>query len=246
MLSPTQNTPVSSHQQPVQTNQIAFCWSGDKIFVTTAEGRARILSYPGFEPVLHLEYGDERREFELNGHTSSCLTAELQPTGRYLATGGSDSIIALWDTTDWICQRTLTKMVGPVRSISKFWETCEECGCAILLTMQALRLMAAMLLAVVMKVMGWRFRMSRRESMFIHSRRLGRVRWLRGRRRGIVWRIVIWACCGLWESTWIESRLQLTNVESTTWLFGRKAAHHGYNYSMRPREGFYTRRVLTA
>lgn len=119
VLSPTQSTPISSHQQPVQTNQIAFCWSGDKIFVTTAEGRTRILSYPGFEPLLHLDHGDDdRREFELSGHTSSCLTAELQPTGRYLATGGSDSIISLWDTTDWICQRTLTRMVGPVRSIS--------------------------------------------------------------------------------------------------------------------------------
>jgi THO complex subunit 3 len=54
----------------------------------------------------------------LSGHTSSCLTAEMQPTARYLATGGSDSIIALWDTTDWVCQRTLTRMTGPVRSIS--------------------------------------------------------------------------------------------------------------------------------
>lgn len=65
-----------------------------------------------------LDRVDEPQEFSLNGHTSSCLTAELQPTGRYLASGGSDSIIALWDTTDWICQRTITKMVGPVRSLS--------------------------------------------------------------------------------------------------------------------------------
>lgn len=42
----------------------------------------------------------------------------MQPTARFLATGGSDSIIALWDTTDWICQRTLIDMTGPVRSIS--------------------------------------------------------------------------------------------------------------------------------
>lgn len=119
ILSPTQPTPISSHQQLTQTNQIAFCWSGKKIFVTTAEGRIRILSYPDLEPVLHLSYGNEPNEFELNGHTSSCLTADLQPTGRYLATGGSDSIISLWDTTDWICQRTITRMVGPVRSLSK-------------------------------------------------------------------------------------------------------------------------------
>lgn len=118
MLSPTQSTPLSSHQQSAQTNQIAFCWSGKKIFVTTTDGRVRILSYPDFQPVLHQSYGDEA-EFTLDGHTSSCNTTELQPSGRYLATGGSDSIIALWDTKDWICQRTISRMVGPVRSISK-------------------------------------------------------------------------------------------------------------------------------
>ncbi|KAJ6790102.1 hypothetical protein PWT90_02106 [Aphanocladium album] len=106
VLSPTSTTPISSHQQPVQTNQIAFCWSGTKVFVTTGEGRTRILAYPSFEPVLLREdQGARQSEFALSGHTSSCLTAEMQPTARYLATGGSDSIIALWDTTDWICTR---------------------------------------------------------------------------------------------------------------------------------------------
>lgn len=77
------------------------------------------MSYPTLDPVLTLGYHDEpESEFMLHGHTSSCLTAELQPTGRYLATGGSDSVIALWDTTDWICQRTIASMAGPVRSIS--------------------------------------------------------------------------------------------------------------------------------
>lgn len=108
----------------MQTNQIAFCWSGEKVFVTTGEGKTRILSYPDFEPVLRLDYlvdqeDGKGREYTLAGHTSSCVTAELQPTGRYLATGGTDSIIALWDTTDWICKRTLSKMTGPVRSISR-------------------------------------------------------------------------------------------------------------------------------
>ncbi|KJZ79125.1 hypothetical protein HIM_01276 [Hirsutella minnesotensis 3608] len=118
VLSPTQPAPLSSHQQPMQTNQIAFCWSGQKVFATTSEGRTRILAYPGFEPMLRYDYGDEPREFMLHGHTSSCLTVEVQPTARYLATGGSDSIISLWDTTDLICQRTFSRMAGPVRSIS--------------------------------------------------------------------------------------------------------------------------------
>lgn len=118
ILSPSQSTPVSSHQQPVQTNQISFCWGGGKVFLATGDGRTRTLTYPGFDPVFKLNYGPEPREFKLHGHTSSCLTVELQPTARYLATGGSDSIISLWDTKDFICQRTLSGISGPVRSIS--------------------------------------------------------------------------------------------------------------------------------
>ena len=92
--------------------------------MTTGEGQTRILSYPELEPVLRFDYDldpdtGKGKEFKLTGHTSSCSTAELQPTGRYLATGGTDSIIALWDTTDWLCRRTLSKMSGPVRSISE-------------------------------------------------------------------------------------------------------------------------------
>jgi THO complex subunit 3 len=87
--------------------------------VTTAEGQTRILSYPSFEPAYVYDYKDGKEaEFALSGHTSSCITAELHPLNRYLATGGTDSLIAIWDTTEWNCQRTITKMVGSVRSIS--------------------------------------------------------------------------------------------------------------------------------
>jgi WD40 repeat protein len=86
---------------------------------------ARILSYPDLEPLFTHEFEDSlHKEFKLHGHTSSCLTVELAPTGKYLATGGSDSIIAIWDTTDWICRRTVTSMVGPVKSLSKFTAAC--------------------------------------------------------------------------------------------------------------------------
>ncbi|KAI1845647.1 hypothetical protein JX265_005337 [Neoarthrinium moseri] len=119
VLSPTQSTPLSSHQQDVQTNNITFCWSGQRIYATTAEGYTRILSYPSFEPAFIYEWKDpEKAEMTLSGHTSACITVELHPMNRYLATGGADSLISLWDTEEWICQRTITKMVGPVKSIS--------------------------------------------------------------------------------------------------------------------------------
>jgi THO complex subunit 3 len=77
----------------------------------------KILSYPDFTPVLY-SAAEPEKPFTLNGHTSACISVELQPTGRFLATGGSDSIIALWDSTNWICQRTLADMTGPVKSLS--------------------------------------------------------------------------------------------------------------------------------
>lgn len=91
------------------------------MFVSSVDGKIRLLSYPSFEPAMRLPYASqdgEADEFALKGHTASCLTADLSPTGRYLATGGADSTMALFDTQDWICQRTVTRMPGPVRSIS--------------------------------------------------------------------------------------------------------------------------------
>ncbi|KAJ9157519.1 Tho complex subunit 3 [Pleurostoma richardsiae] len=122
ILDPTSPTPRASFQQPVQTNQIAFDWAGEVIFVTTGDGRVRILDYPTLQPAYHLPYGADEEgrfpEFFLDGHTSSALSVALSPAAKYLATGGSDSIISLWDTSNWICPRTLTNMVGAVRSLS--------------------------------------------------------------------------------------------------------------------------------
>lgn len=115
--------------------------------MSTGDGRVRILSYPDLDPVMTYNYdrskidGDaflstisttedgvsvpaattstQPNEFTMKGHTSSCLSVELSPNGKYLASGGTDSVICMWDTTDWICQRTFTDMVGPVRSLSK-------------------------------------------------------------------------------------------------------------------------------
>ncbi len=119
IIDPTKPTSIAQYQQDVQTNEIAFCWSGEKVFVCTGEGRVKILSYPTLQSLLQRPWED--KPFTLHGHTSACLSVAFQPTARYLASGGSDSIISLWDTKDWICQRTFTNMTGPVRNISFSW-----------------------------------------------------------------------------------------------------------------------------
>jgi THO complex subunit 3 len=130
-ISPAKSAVISSHQLPVDTNQMAFCWSGEKVFVPTTEGAIRILSYPELEPAFqanHAAKDGDSTEFMLKGHTASCLTTELSPTGKYLATGGADSIISLFDTKDWICQRTISRMVGPVKCLSFSFDGCYVVG----------------------------------------------------------------------------------------------------------------------
>lgn len=66
----------------------------------------KITSYPSLN-LLHT----------LNAHTSSCISLALSSSGTYLAVGGSDALITLWDTLDWVCVRSLDRMTGPVRSV---------------------------------------------------------------------------------------------------------------------------------
>lgn len=58
----------------------------------------------------------------LHAHTSACFCLELSPTGRYLAVGGSDALISLWDTAEWVCRRTLAGMVGAVKAVGFSWD----------------------------------------------------------------------------------------------------------------------------
>ncbi|PWY76878.1 WD40 repeat-like protein [Aspergillus eucalypticola CBS 122712] len=118
--------------QPIQTNATTFSHhistpsSPDlHLFATTGEGTVKIISYPSFD-VLHT----------LHAHTSACLSISLAPTGRYLAVGGSDALISLWDTTDWICKRTVSSNNGgAVRGVSWSFDgrficgACDEVGC---------------------------------------------------------------------------------------------------------------------
>ncbi|OJJ05689.1 hypothetical protein ASPVEDRAFT_64675 [Aspergillus versicolor CBS 583.65] len=123
---------LDSHPQPIQTNATTFSHHISTnespnlhLFATTGEGTVKIMSYPSFE-TLHTLYA----------HTSACLSIALAPTGRYLAVGGSDALISLWDTTDWICRRTVSSSNGgAVRGVSFSFDgrfvcgACDESGC---------------------------------------------------------------------------------------------------------------------
>jgi THO complex subunit 3 len=86
---------------------IAFSNSGRELFVTTGEGPVRILDYPSLEQ-LHT----------LSGHSDATYSVAPSPLGTYIAVGGVDSIISLWDTNSWHCSHMLADHASAVRDIS--------------------------------------------------------------------------------------------------------------------------------
>lgn len=94
------------------------------LLITHGDGSVKIVDYPSFE-TLHT----------LSSHTSSCTTIAFSPLGNYVAVGGSDAMIALWDTYDWVCKRTMANpSSGKVSGLSWSWDgryitsSCEDVG----------------------------------------------------------------------------------------------------------------------
>jgi len=111
--------------QAQQTNQIIFApllpsSTAYTLLLTTGGGSIKICSYP-LDPTPEI-LPDLTLLHTLHSHTSSCFALELARNGRYLATGGSDALICLWETTDLVCRRTLDKMAGSVRGLSISWD----------------------------------------------------------------------------------------------------------------------------
>jgi len=50
-------------------------------------------------------------------HVRSCYTLDFDPRGKYLATGGADAIVNLYDVSEWICIRTVTTAESTVVSV---------------------------------------------------------------------------------------------------------------------------------
>ena len=106
--------------QSVQTNQLLFPhYPTDAppttLLLTTGNGAVDVAEYPAKDGQLNVLHS-------LHGHTSAALSLALSPTGRYLAIGGTDALISLWDTQEWVCRRTLAGMQGIVKTVSFSWD----------------------------------------------------------------------------------------------------------------------------
>ena len=88
----------TSCDEQLTASAAMFNHTGDSVILThMSEHAIRIVDVPSLA----------LRE-NLAAHVGGCVAAALDPRGRYLASGGFDSIVNLFDTSEWIAARTIT------------------------------------------------------------------------------------------------------------------------------------------
>lgn len=93
-----------------QVNELAFLGKPTSNLLLQATGNDGVVELMSFP--------DMNKVGLLRGHTASVLSIATDPAERYIVTGGADAIACLWDSQDFICQRTFIGMDFPIRSLN--------------------------------------------------------------------------------------------------------------------------------
>jgi THO complex subunit 3 len=92
------NPDTASHQAQVVASSALFNHAGDGIVASFhSEHTLRVFDYPA----LTIQENPA-------AHVGGCIAIAQDPRGRYIASGGHDSIVNLFDVSEWICTRTIT------------------------------------------------------------------------------------------------------------------------------------------
>ncbi|TCD69213.1 hypothetical protein EIP91_008316 [Steccherinum ochraceum] len=87
----------SSHSG-VPASTATFNHAGDGIILTiNGDTSIRIATFPSLNIILNTP-----------AHVGGCVAVALDPRGKYMASGGNDGIVNLFDLSDWICARTIS------------------------------------------------------------------------------------------------------------------------------------------
>ena len=82
---------------------LTTCWCCPRDKLQYQYDLSNILCFPSY-PELKLQY-------VINAHPANCICIEFDPAGKYFATGSADALVSLWDTSELICVRTLSRLV---------------------------------------------------------------------------------------------------------------------------------------
>ncbi|KAI0041311.1 WD40 repeat-like protein [Auriscalpium vulgare] len=105
---PKEQWHLAERDTPTYASTGTFAPSGEGIILTHhSEHTIRVLAYPSLAV----------RESPA-AHVGGCVAAALDPRGRYLASGGHDSIVNMFDTDEWICARTITSCEHSITDLS--------------------------------------------------------------------------------------------------------------------------------
>ncbi|KAI8909757.1 WD40-repeat-containing domain protein [Gorgonomyces haynaldii] len=85
-LDNRQDKPIGSYRSKVQINEIQ--WKQDMLFCCSGDGEIQVIQ-------------EFNKIYSFQAHTST-FALDFDPLGRYLATGGADSFVILWDL-DSLC-----------------------------------------------------------------------------------------------------------------------------------------------
>lgn len=92
----------------VAASTAIFTNAGDALIITHySEHTVRVIDWPTLKLLEHPA-----------AHVQGCIAVAQDPRGKYLASGGFDSIVNLFDTSEWICARTITSCDHSINSLA--------------------------------------------------------------------------------------------------------------------------------
>ncbi|KZP20125.1 WD40 repeat-like protein [Athelia psychrophila] len=81
-------------------------------------GNGVIMTHHSEHTIRSLDYPSLIIRESPAAHVGGCVAVALDPRGRYLASGGYDSIVNMFDLSEWICARTITSCENAINALS--------------------------------------------------------------------------------------------------------------------------------
>lgn len=94
---------------PLIINEFAWDGTGSLLLITTSEGSILVFD------AIKLS---KESIGKLEGHSGECFTIAFDPKNNFFATGGTNSIICIWDSKELICTKTFTEIESTIKQVS--------------------------------------------------------------------------------------------------------------------------------
>ena len=111
---------LSSLKYNHEVNQLRWDKTGKWLFMAAYQSRCG-----GCVDVMKCEYQASNNDLKavslhrrLIGHTSKCYSIDIDPRGKYLASGSDDAMVCIWDLDDYTCRKTISRLEWPVQTLS--------------------------------------------------------------------------------------------------------------------------------